>query len=151
MSYFVGRRKNHCEVKTLQISDEEIQRRRGGFAYDGIVYAKLSNGFFNKFECGYRTAMKQIKSKETDGLVYFVIEWDDMSVGYDQEYKREMVSYCRDQNMHAVYIHTKSACGVIDGYAIHGSAVASGIRARPCAAPAAPRDVGWVTPHCCPN
>jgi len=38
----------HCEVKTLGISDEEIQRR-SSVLYDGSDYYRLGDGFFQKF------------------------------------------------------------------------------------------------------
>ncbi len=43
-------RKRYCEVKTLGISDNEIERRDLGDACNGQVYERLSAGFFNKFQ-----------------------------------------------------------------------------------------------------
>jgi len=37
-------------------------------------------------------------------LVYFVVRWDDFTLAYCNEYKRQLVSYCRKQNLDGLYI-----------------------------------------------
>ena len=94
----------HCEVKTLGISDKEIRQRSSGLPYDGSVYYPLDDRFFQKFRSAFQIARKQIASQKTDGLVYFVIIFDDFALDYYNEYRRQLVSYCRKQNLDGLYI-----------------------------------------------
>ncbi len=102
--YFESGRVKHCEVKTLGISDEEIQRRRPGPAYDGIVYTRLGDGFFTKFRKDFEIARTQINAQGAGGLVYLVVLCDDWSLAYYNEYRQQLVSYCRERDIHDVYI-----------------------------------------------
>jgi hypothetical protein len=60
--FAVHNTQNYCEVKTLGVSDDEINRRSSRNVIDGPVYVALSDGFFNKFSDAVATARKQIQA-----------------------------------------------------------------------------------------
>ena len=94
----------HCEVKTLGISCDEIDRRCSGEASDGQVYAKLGAGFLNKFHSSFDVAKKQIAVHPSGGLVYFVVIFDDTTYDYYEDYRRQILSYCRQKGMRDLYV-----------------------------------------------
>lgn len=93
----------YCEVKTLGISDEEI-KHRGAASGRYLNYARLGNGFFNKFQDAFDMARRQIAAHGTEGLAYFVVIWDDFALDYYSEYRRQLISYCRERDIRDVYI-----------------------------------------------
>ncbi|MCL2760383.1 MAG: hypothetical protein FWD70_01890 [Desulfuromonadales bacterium] len=99
----------HCEVKTLGISNEEIDRREKLSVFDGI-YSKLGDGFFKKLDNDIKAAKAQVATKGTSGLVYLVVNFDDLALDYYSEYKQQIISYCRDKNIHGLHIHQIDLC-----------------------------------------
>ena len=68
LQYFDGRLRRHCEVKTMNISNEEISRRSSGKAFSN-VYLHLGDGFIKKLANTIATAKAQIEIQGTGGLV----------------------------------------------------------------------------------
>jgi hypothetical protein len=93
----------HCEVKTLGISDEEI-RHRASRQGRYLNFAQLADGFFKKFQDAFQQARGQITAHRTEGLVYFVVIWDDFALDYYTEYREQVLSYCRQRGIRNVYI-----------------------------------------------
>jgi len=93
----------HCEVKTIGLSDAEIQLRETQSVYQN-PYANLGEGFFQKLVCDVKNAKVQIAKQNTSGLIYLIINFDDIALDYYSEYRRKIISFCRDQNMHDLYI-----------------------------------------------
>jgi hypothetical protein len=102
ISYLQAGVLKHCEVKTIGISDKEIKDRGSGRARY-LNYAELEDGFFNKFESAFQVARRQIARQTTEGLVFFVVLWDDLAVDYYPEYRQTIVSYCHTHKIHNVY------------------------------------------------
>ncbi len=104
-----------CEVKTLGISDDEINRRDTMAAYDNSVYVSLTDGFLNKFHDAVNTARKQISAFGSDGLVYIIIEFDDGALDYYQNYRKQLISFLARQGFEDLFIQigllgSKSIC-----------------------------------------
>lgn len=91
LSYILDGDQMHCEVKCLGISNDEIDRRNGGCVYDGTVYARLSEGFINKFCDAVSYARGQIGSNGTDGLVYLIIRADDIALDHYKIYQKQLI------------------------------------------------------------
>ena len=93
----------HCEVKTLGLSDEEIQRRESGRVFTN-AYNQLSEGFFRKLGKDIEAAEAQIRTQRTSGLVYLVADWDDMALDYYPQYRRQVISFCSVRAKIDVYV-----------------------------------------------
>jgi len=101
--YVEAGRVKHCEVKTLGLSDAEIQRRASRDAFTN-AYIELGEGFLRKLASSVDTAEGQIATQGTSGLVYILVIYDDLAFDNYLEYRRQMVSFCHEQNMREVYI-----------------------------------------------
>jgi len=93
IAYTIQGNQNYCEVKTIGISNDEIERRRTIAAYSGSVYTNLSDGFLHKFDDSFQTARKQIGAVGSNSLVYFVMRIDDIALDYYQDYRKQLISY----------------------------------------------------------
>ena len=102
--YIVQNRQFCCEVKTLGISDDEINRRSTHSVYDGSVYNGLSDEFLNKFKCAVHNAWKQIEAFGTSGLVYIVIKFDDIALDYYQNYRKQLIAFAEEQGFENLFI-----------------------------------------------
>lgn len=103
IQYFEAGLVKHCEVKTIGLSEEEIKLRETQDVYQN-PYANLEEGFFQKLACDVKNAREQIAKQNTSGLIYLIINFDDIALDYYSEYRRKIISFCRDQNMHNLYI-----------------------------------------------
>ena len=103
LQYRAGRVRQHCEVKTLNISDEEISRRGSGKAFSN-VYLRLGEGFFKKLAASIASARSQIDSQGTGGLVYVVAVWDDIALDCYRGYRRQLASFARANAIDGVHI-----------------------------------------------
>ena len=103
IQYLEAGRVKHCEMNTLGLSDVEIHRREAQAVYLN-AYVNLGEGFFRKLASSVTAARAHIAAQDTCGLVYLMIIFDDIALDYYSEYKREIVSFCRDQNMHNLYV-----------------------------------------------
>jgi len=86
----------YCEVKTLGISKDEIERRNAIACYDGSVYFGLSDGFVNKFRNAVSDAVQQIRSLGTEGMVYVVVVFDDFTLCHYENYRKQLIRLSRD-------------------------------------------------------
>lgn len=93
----------HCEVKTIGISQDEIKLRTTLEVYQN-PYANLGEGFFKKLLDDVKTARNQIAKQNTSGLIYLIINFDDIALDYYSEYRQKIILFCRNQNMHNLYI-----------------------------------------------
>ena len=103
LRYFDGPRRQHCEVKTVGISDEEISRRGSSKAFSN-VYLRLDEGFLNKLSSTIEAAKAQIEAQGTTGLVYLVVIWDDLALDNYRAYRRELTSFARERGVNGVQI-----------------------------------------------
>lgn len=95
---------SYCEVKTIGISDAEINRRETGGVYDGIVYLDLSDGFLNKLVVDIDHAWTQIRSLGEAGLVFILIRPDDIAQDHAKRHRKQLVEFCRSRGFENVVI-----------------------------------------------
>lgn len=95
----------YCEVKTLGISDKEIDRRNRMTVSDPMeVYAKLSDAFLNKFSKTVDSAWRQIHTKGDKGLVYIVVLFDDSIRFFYNDYRKHLICFCRTHDLENIFI-----------------------------------------------
>jgi hypothetical protein len=104
IKFTVKNTQNYCEVKTLGISNDEINRRSTIIVYDGSVYVSLGKGFLNKFNDAFTSARQQIYSLGPNGLVYIIILFDDMTLDYYQDYRKQLITFSKNQGFDNLYI-----------------------------------------------
>lgn len=90
-------KESYCEVKTIGISDNEIERRSSERVYDGGVYFSLSSGFLNKLGTDIEQAWEQIRSLGNTGLVFIVARFDDISLDYYSRYRQQLTEFCQSR------------------------------------------------------
>lgn len=95
-----------CEVKTLGISNDEINRRKDNFSVlDDTDYERLSEEFLsNKFSNAISEAKQQINRFGTKGLIYIIINFDDFTLDHYQTYRKQLVSYSKDKKYENLFI-----------------------------------------------
>lgn len=87
-------RHDYCEVKTIGISDDEISRRSTPQVVNGSTYYDLTPEFLQeKLNPTMTKALNQIRSQNASGLVYLVVNFDDITLSYYERY-REQLSAC---------------------------------------------------------
>lgn len=91
LSYILGGAQMHCEVKSLGISNDEIERRNRGRAYDLSVHSQLSEGFIKKFCDAVSDAREQIASLGSEGLVYLMVNLDDIALDHYSIYRKQLI------------------------------------------------------------
>ncbi len=82
-----------CEVKTINISDDEVSaRRRPSVVRKGCD--RLENGFFRKLDSDIAKAKTQLQSYDPNGdahhVVYIKICFDDWGGSYEDDYFRQI-------------------------------------------------------------
>ncbi|MEN8264977.1 MAG: hypothetical protein ABFR82_16125 [Nitrospirota bacterium] len=95
---------SYCEVKTLGISNNEINRRSTQAVYDGSVFVRMNEGFLNKFRDDVTQAWEQIHSLGEKGLVFIIIRFDDITLDYYQDYRKQLIRFCKDQGFQDLFI-----------------------------------------------
>lgn len=95
---------SYCEVKTLGISDAEIDRRNTISVVDGSEYAKLKDGFLNKFRDAVETARKQICASGSTGLVYIIIHFDDLALDHYPAHKKQLIAFASNHGFDDLFI-----------------------------------------------
>lgn len=107
IGFKVHNTQSYCEVKTLGISDDEINRRTtwtSSKVNDCSLYESLNDGFVNKFYDAVNAARQQICSVGSDGLVYIIIRFDDIALDNYQDYRRRLISFCKMHRFDNLFI-----------------------------------------------
>lgn len=102
--YSVHNTPSYCEVKTLGISDDQINRRNTIAVSDGSDYVRLKDGFLNKFRDAICTARQQICAFGSNGLVYVIINLDDFTLDYYQNYKKQLIAFSENHGFSNLFI-----------------------------------------------
>ena len=89
--------RGYCEVKTVGISNDEINRRSSHKVYDCGVYFSLGTGFQNKLGADIDRAWEQIRSVGDHGLVFVLIRFDDIALDHYPRYRRQLTEYCHNR------------------------------------------------------
>ncbi|QBC45490.1 hypothetical protein [Iodobacter fluviatilis] len=87
----------YCEVKTICESDEELTRRRSGEAYSSSIYCKLSEQYLGKFDSTIEKAAKQIQAVLSTGLVYLIVNFDDLVLDNYETYRCQLAERLREK------------------------------------------------------
>lgn len=117
----------YCEVKTLNVSDEQRKRYKSTEVYDGSVYFELSTNFHSKLADDISKALDQFRSFGSDGIVYLVVHADDAALDYLGTYKKQIADFVRQEfpNVEVFvkfgvygrrHLHVRP-CGVVDIHA----------------------------------
>jgi hypothetical protein len=101
-----------CEVKTINISDDEALTRRemSHFFRPRCDQApcKLEQGFFKKLEQDIKKAKSQIEAhaegKETAKIIYIIPNFDDFWGEQKEKYYQQIDEYLRDNKMPGIEI-----------------------------------------------
>ena len=104
IQFAVHNTQNYCEVKTLNISDDEINRRISQNVIDGWVYVSLSDSFLNKFSEAVAKARKQIQAWGPSGLVYIIMIFDDIALDYYQNYRKQLIRFAQNNGFENLFI-----------------------------------------------
>lgn len=105
LSYQDRGRQLYCEVKTIGLSGDEIERRKAPRLVDYSAYQQLSEGFLNKLGCHICHAQKQIVSQGGDaGLIYVVVRFDDLFATYYSAYRKQLVNFLHKYPAQDVYL-----------------------------------------------
>jgi hypothetical protein len=84
-----------CEVKTINASAREVDRRRNGGV--GTTLTHLEEGFFNKLMSDINTATSQMHALDADAgtrrIAYIVVNFDDNLHEYAVEYRRQIDAF----------------------------------------------------------
>jgi hypothetical protein len=102
--YSVHNTQSYCEVKTLGISDDQINRRNTMAVSDGSDYEILKNGFLKKFHDAICTAKQQLCAFGSNGLVYIIINFDDGTLDYYQNYKKQLIAFSESHGFSNLFI-----------------------------------------------
>jgi hypothetical protein len=98
LSYLDGSEVKFCEVKTIDVSDEEIARGESGEAYDGSVYYALSEDFLSvKLKNIITSASRQLDAAGGRGMIFVSFRLDDFTHAHIEDYKSQLVSYFKDK------------------------------------------------------
>ena len=93
-----------CEVKTLCISDDLVNRRNTIAVFHGSDYVRLNDGFLKKFRDAVNTAREQICAFGSNGLVYVIINFDDFTLDYYQNYKKQLIAFSKNHKFDDLFI-----------------------------------------------
>jgi hypothetical protein len=84
-----------CEVKTINISQDEATRRADGAA--GRVFLELPKEFFGKLKSDLESAQRQMLAYDAGGsarwIAYVVVNFDDNLHEYADDYSRQIEAF----------------------------------------------------------
>jgi len=104
ISFIIDKAQRYCEVKTLGISDDEIDRRTSGDVFDGRYYVHLSKSFLDKkFSDAITHANEQILSRG-QGLIYVIMRFDDIALDYYENYKKQLIRFSIENRFDNLFI-----------------------------------------------
>ena len=104
IEFFVGDTRHYCEVKTIGISEEEINRRGAESSFDASVYQELSHAFLNKLNSTLLMAHRQVTSQGATGLVFVIAQFDDFTMAHYERYREQLVDFLRTHEVPDVYV-----------------------------------------------
>ena len=93
-----------CEVKTINISTSEIERRGSSKYQDRSCYQQLGTGFLGKLASDFRVAQQQIEAQGTTGIIYILVHFDDFTLGHYSRYRNQLSGFVRQCGYDEVYL-----------------------------------------------
>ncbi|PHM17067.1 MAG: hypothetical protein CJD30_08190 [Sulfuricurvum sp. PD_MW2] len=104
LSYEIVGKQFYCEVKSIGVSVDELNRSKSGESYDGSVYYSLQEGFFTKLKSKFDEATIQI-SHYGEGLIFIYIpKFDDFTHMYYSRYKEQIIEFITSCEIIEIYI-----------------------------------------------
>lgn len=95
-----------CEVKTINISDEEATGRHENRLRE--TNNRLEEGFFNKLKSDLEEAKKQMNAYEgredARRIAFVIINFDDLLAQYREEYYRQIDEYLAENSLPGVEV-----------------------------------------------
>ena len=87
LSFHTGNETQYCEVKTINVSDEQLNL----YEPDSVEilsfdYRNLTDQFFEKLKSTIESACNQFSSVSVKNIVYIIAKFDDFSGMYTQNY-----------------------------------------------------------------
>lgn len=93
ISYEANGVARYCEVKTISVSKEELDRASAREVFDGSIYYELNPQFLKKLGSTIQTAVAQIQSISPSGLVYVIVHFDDFTLDHYDTYQRQISEF----------------------------------------------------------
>lgn len=126
LSYRHGNEIRYCEVKSIGISEAQINRREAEEGFDGTIYYELSVGFLRKLDADLTMAYKQITSKGSDGIAFIVMSFDDFTLSHYERYRVQIAQQLSQTEVPEVYVKV----GLLGARKIHKRARNIGISSK---------------------
>jgi len=106
IEYMNAETKYFCEVKTINISEDEIIQRSGLQISSTSADEELSSGFLEKLKSTLDDAGRQINARGGTGLIYIVMHFDN--IAYEDHWDRycKQISDCLEAHP-AKWIHVR--------------------------------------------
>ncbi len=95
ISYINENKTCFCEVKTIHISEEEIERFKSMEAYSNTIYLTLSEEFLTKLASTIKSAYSQVQARGEYGMVYAIVNFDDFTLSHYPTYRRQITAHLR--------------------------------------------------------
>lgn len=95
---------HYCEVKTISVSDVELNRREAEEVFDTSVYGELPQQFFAKLDDTITRAMKQIATHGEAGVVFILVRFDDFTLQFYSRYREQIIAHLDQHPIENVYI-----------------------------------------------
>jgi hypothetical protein len=104
LTYINGTARHYCEVKSIGISDNELNRRAAEDVFDASIYQKLSEEFLLKFDGMLKKAYVQISSQSGPGLVFVVARFDDFTLSHYDKYRKQISQLLSTHEVPEVFV-----------------------------------------------
>ncbi|WP_292925504.1 hypothetical protein [Nitrosomonas sp.] len=104
IKYFDGSEEHFCEIKTIGISNEVIERRANFQVTSSLINQELSPGFLNKLRTTLDIAERQIMARSSKGLIYLLVHFDDFTLDYYDRYRKQIVTCLEMHSAEDVYV-----------------------------------------------
>ena len=104
ITYIDGRTRHYCEVKSIGISDNELNRLATNVVFDASIYQKLSEEFLKKLDDVLNKAHAQISSQSGPGLVFVVAKFDDFTLSNYDNYRKQISYFLSSHEVPEVFV-----------------------------------------------
>jgi len=119
-----------CEVKTINISDEEVKARQESSVRN--IRPRLTEGFFRKLRSDIAKAGSQMRSYDSNGgaryLVFFNIRFDDFFGDYQVEYFEQIDQYLLDNPVRGIELIFRHDCPFTKSFSMNAATAAGAAR-----------------------
>lgn len=115
ITYIDGATRHYCEVKSIGISDDELNRIAAEVIFDTSIYQTLSEKFLKKLDDALYKAHAQISSQGCPGLVFIAAKFDDFTLSHYDNYRKQISSFLNAHDVPEVFIKI----GLMGGRYIH--------------------------------